>query len=139
MRVRRRTKTLAKKIFLFFPVLLFFAGCSTGMKESLRGIAGVSTKVLEDELPKAVSQEFNLSYDTAYSKVNNILQGIKAYIYAVDNPRKLIAVYVSETDTTPVGIFFQEISKVKTRIQVSSPSQYAKELISKKLFTGLEK
>jgi hypothetical protein len=50
----------------------------------------------------------------------------------------MIAIYVSETDTTPVGLFFKEIDKSNTQVEVSSPSTYAKELISEKVFKLLK-
>jgi hypothetical protein len=120
-------------------VLLFCAGCGIGMKESLRGAAGISTKVLEDNLSGASVKEFNQDYNAVYSRAREIIAEIKAYIYAEDKSRNLIAIYVSDEDTTPVGIFFKEIDKTKTRVSISSPSSYAKELISGKIFSGLEK
>ncbi|MDD5730965.1 MAG: hypothetical protein PHN57_07565, partial [Candidatus Omnitrophica bacterium] len=50
-----------------------------------------------------------------------------------------ILFYVANHDTTPVGLFFDEIEKNRTTVEVSSPSSYAKELISNKIFAGLEK
>jgi len=139
MKRDKRAKGEGYKVFLLYAVFLFCAGCEAVIKEPLRGIAGISTKVLEDQRPSAVSQEFNLGYSAAYSKTLDILKGMQTYIYALDQAKNLIAVYVSEKDTTPVGIFFKETAGGKTQVQVSSPSQYAKESISKKLFTGLEK
>ena len=120
-------------------VLLFCSGCGVGMKESLRGFTGVSTKILEDNLPGADSKEFDLAYDVAYSRVQKVIKEIKAYIYSVDKSKNLIAIYVSEEDTTPVGIFFKGSDNAKTRVLISSPSKFAKELISGKIFSGLEK
>lgn len=127
------------KIILLMAVLLFSSGCGVRLKEGLRGVAGVSTKVLEDKLSSALTKEFNLDYNTVYSKTIDILKNINAYIYAIDNSKNLIAIYVSQTDTTPVGIFFKGLNKTKTQVRVSSPSPYAKELIAGKLFAGLEK
>lgn len=120
-------------------VMVLVCGCGVGMKESLRGVAGISTKVLEDNLPSAESKEFNLGYDPAYSKTRKIIQDIKGYIYAEDKSRDLIAIYVTEEDTTPVGIFFKSVDNAKTRVSISSPSKFAKELIAGKIFSGLEK
>jgi hypothetical protein len=130
-------KTL--KFFMFGAVLIFSAGCGPGMKESLRGVAGISTKVLEDNLATADSKEFDLDYTAVYSKTQKIIQEIGAYVYTVNKSKNLIAIYVSSEDTTPVGIFFKEISSVRTRVSVSSPSKFAKELIAGKIFSGLEK
>jgi hypothetical protein len=134
-----KTQSASRKVVLLLMGLLFCSGCNAGLKEGLRGFAGVSTKVLEDGLPGAATKEFNLSYAVVYSKAMDTLKQIKAYIYAIDNSRNLIAIYVSEEDTTPVGIFFKGIGKDRTQVQVSSPSSYAKGLISDKIFAGLDK
>lgn len=126
-------------ILLLLLALFFCAGCGAGLRENLRGIAGISTKTLEDNLPNAAVQEFNLGYGAAYSKTKSILKEINAFIYTLDESQKLIALYVSEKDTTPVGIFFKEIGGGKVQLQVSSPSSYAKEFIAGKIFAGLEK
>ena len=49
-----------------------------------------------------------------------------------------IAIYLSSTDTTPVGIFFTEESKTSTLIEISSPSTYAKEEVANSIFTGID-
>ncbi len=72
-------------------------------------------------------------------KTLELLARIGAYIYTQDQKKNLIAIYVSEQDTTSVGIFFKQIDTQRTQIEVSSPSTYAKELIAKQLFSGLEK
>ncbi|MCX5708509.1 MAG: hypothetical protein NTY14_06025 [Candidatus Omnitrophica bacterium] len=120
-------------------IMVFVSGCGVGMKESLRGVAGVSTKVLEDNLSGADSKEFDLAYDAVYSQVQKIVKEIGAYVYAVDKSKNLIAIYVTEEDTTPVGIFFKGLDNNKTRVSISSPSKFAKEIISGKIFSGLEK
>ena len=119
--------------------MVLVSGCGVGLKESLRGVTGVSTKVLEDNLSSAESKEFNLGYDLVYSKAQKIIKDIKGYIYAVDKSQNLIAIYVTEEDTTPVGIFFKALNNTKTRVLISSPSKFAKELIAGKIFAGLEK
>lgn len=141
--------------FILATTLCFLSavlsGCAT-IKEMGKGFAGISTKVLEDTRKDALKKSFPLDYDSAYSKVKKILRKegergketkeIKeaegSYIYAEDPAKKMIAVYVSETDTTPVGIFFTVEGKDKTLIEVSSPSVYAKEYIAKNIFTGID-
>jgi hypothetical protein len=117
---------------------LLIGGCS-GLREAVKGFKGVSTKVLEDNLKDSSKKDFNLDYETAYYKAEGVLGDIHCYVYAKDPQKKLIAVYVSETDTTPVGIFFKAIDKNRTQIQVSSPSSFAKESIAEKFFAALDK
>lgn len=119
-------------------LLGIICGCAP-VKECLKGFAGVSTKILEDNRQTALSREINYPYQECYAKTMQILQNIGAYVYSKDNKKQLIAIYVSEEDTTPVGIFFQQKTDNITKIEVSSPSTYAKELIAGRLFAGLEK
>ena len=131
-----------------FCLLSFvLSGCAT-VKEMGKGFAGISTKVLEDTRKDALKRSFPMDYDSSYAEVKKILgkkegqgpgqEGTGSYIYAEDPAKKMIAVYVSEADTTPVGIFFTVERKNKTLIEISSPSTYAKEYIAKNIFTGID-
>lgn len=126
--------------FLICALSLGFlmSGCGTA-KECAKGIAGLSTKVLEDTRKDAIVKVFNYDYNTCYKKTEEILKRTGSYIYARDTKKDLIAVYVSQTDTTPVGLFFSQIDASNTRIEVSSPSTYGKEFISNVVFSSLEK
>lgn len=126
------------KTYFYISILaaLIFSGCAP-IKECTRGFFGVSTKVLEDKRPEALMQTFDTDYATVYEAAKKVLDKIHAYIYAEVKDKGLIAIYVSEEDTTPVGIFFSKVEENKTRVEVSSPSSFAKELITSKLFPGL--
>jgi hypothetical protein len=108
------------------------------MKETARGIAGISTKVLEESRPNALVKVFDYDYNTCYNKIKDVLKENGCYIYAEEPKKQLIAIYVSETDTTPVGIFIKEVSSKTTQVEISSQSTYSKELIAKYVFSGLE-
>ena len=119
--------------------IVFLAGCS-GTKEVLKGLAGVSTKVLEEGRKDALKKDFNYDLMTCYNDTKAILTRDGSYIYADElKSKRMIAIYISYEDTTPVGIFFSEISEGQTRVEISSPSIYGKETIAKRLFTALEK
>jgi hypothetical protein len=120
---------------LSFIILL--SGCATVI-EGTKGVLGISTKSLEEGRKDAIAKSFNYDYSTCYAKTQGILKQIDAYIYAQDKKKSMIAIYVSETDTTPVGLFFKEIDTNNTQIEVSSPSKYAKETIAKRLFAIME-
>ncbi|MFC1675218.1 DUF3568 family protein [Candidatus Omnitrophota bacterium] len=119
-------------------LLISLSGCAT-IKECAKGFAGVSTKVLEDGRNEAISMKFNTDYDTCYKLSEEILARIGTYTYARDTSKQMIAVFLSEEDTTPVGIFISKIDEKNTQIEVSSPSTFARETISTKLFSFLEK
>lgn len=125
-------------VILIFAFYIFnFIGCAT-IIEGAKGFAGMSTKVIEDNRKDAIKKTFNHDYNACYNKAKETLEVIGAYIYAENKNKNLIAVYVSEEDTTPVGLFFKSIDSSSTQVEVSSPSTYAKELIAKKIFFGLE-
>jgi hypothetical protein len=120
-------------------VILF--GCATA-KEMGKGFLGVSTQVLEEKRKSALKKSFALDYDGCSAKVKEILKGSEkekeSPIYAQDAQKKMIAVYLTQVDTTPVGIFFTREAENKTLIEVASSSTYAKEEIANRIFTGLD-
>lgn len=118
--------------------LLSLGGCAA-ITDGAKGIAGISTKVLEEGRNSAISKAVAYDYQNTYNKTLETLTRTGSYIYAKNPKKQMLAIYISETDTTPVGIFFKEIDAGHTRIEVSSPSTYAKELISKRIFLSLEK
>jgi ABC-type Fe3+-hydroxamate transport system substrate-binding protein len=112
------------------------AGCA-GFNETCRGIAGTSVKILEDKRAEAVTRTFESDMNTVSGKIEQALEKMNAYVYARENDGRLIAVYVSESDTTPVGIFMtQEAGGV--RVEVSSPSGYAKETVAQNIFAEFD-
>lgn len=117
------------------------SGCAT-VKEMGKGFIGVSTQVLEEKRKDALKKSFVLDYDGCYVKVKEILKGNvkekESPIYAEDAKKKMIAVYLTQIDTTPVGIFFTEEPGGNTLIEISSPSIYAKEEIANRIFTGID-
>ncbi len=119
---------------LVFVILI--SGCSS-LKEAFRGFRGVSTKILEEGRAQAIVKTFNYDYFTVFTKSLDSLKIMKSYVYAQDVKKHMIAIYVSEEDTTPVGIFFKETGASSTQVEVASPSTYAKEIISAKLFKAL--
>jgi hypothetical protein len=127
--------TLTTTVYVLLTVL---SGCAT-VKEMGKGFIGVSTQVLEEKRKDALKKSFALGYNDCYVKVKNILnlKDKESYIYAEDLKNKMIAIYLSSTDTTPVGIFFTEETGPNTLIEISSPSIYAKEEIANRIFAGL--
>jgi len=113
-------------------------GCAT-ITEGVKGFAGVSTRALEDNRKTAITKAFNYDYFTCYTQTLDILKRMQAYIYMQSIKKHMIAIYVSEQDTTPVGLFFKEIDATNTQVEVSSLSTYAKEFISGKVFSVLDK
>lgn len=124
------------KLFLLFSIFCFLSGCS-GLKEATRGFAGVSTKILEDKRGEAIKKDFSGDLPGIHNKIIGILKKEGAYVYRDDLAHNLVALYLSNTDTTPVGVFLTDIDKGNTRIEVSSPSTYGKEVIADIIFSSL--
>ncbi len=144
--MKRSTGFTLTTICCLLSAVLF--GCAT-VKEAAKGFAGISTKVLEEKRKDAAKETFAVGYDSCYAKVKDILkEKIKvkddeteiessSYVYAEDAQMKMLGVYLLETDTTPVGIFFTEVDKGHTMVEISSPSIYAKEHMANRIFTGI--
>lgn len=129
-------KTL-RMILLWGCCVITVSGCA-GVKECAKGFAGISTRVLEEGRKEAIAMTFDYDYAALYARAKEILTRTHSYIYAQSQAKHMIAFFVSEWDTTAVGIFFKEIEANKTEIQVSSPSTYAKELIAGRISSVLE-
>ncbi|MFA4888128.1 MAG: hypothetical protein WC628_00945 [Candidatus Omnitrophota bacterium] len=127
---------LKSKIIGIFLIVILFSGCETA-KEYSKGFLGISTKALEDNRKNAVVKDFDMDYDTCYKMAKEGLIARRTYIYAEDRKKGMIAVYASGDDTVAVGVFFQKIDNAKTRVEVSSTSIYAKELVSGYVFAAL--
>lgn len=123
-----------------FSVLVFciflFSGCAR-VKETTKSFLGVSTQILENCRKDAVKETFQCGYDDCYALALNVLKQMKAYTYSKDKAKGLIAVYVSEEDTTPVGVFFTALDQQRTQLEVCSPSSSAKEYIAMRLFSQI--
>lgn len=125
------------RILFFVLCVLNFTGCAMAI-EGAKGFAGISTKVLEEKRGEAIIDSFDYDDEDCYNKAKAILLDMGAYIYSQDAKRKMLGIYLSQTDTTPVGLFFQRIDATHTRIEVSSPSVSAKEFIAQHLFFRLK-
>lgn len=112
------------------------AGCAK-MKEGIRSITATSTREVENSRNKSIKKVFECDYFTCYSKTRDALKHIGSYVYAEDKKQDLIAIYVSQKDTTPVGLFFKEIDSAHTQIEISSPSSFARDSIAEKIFANL--
>lgn len=121
--------------------LLLLTGCAAvkdAAVEGAKSVAGVSTMALEDNRKNAIKKTFNYNADVCYNESKRILKNMGCYIYAQEPQKKMLAAYISELDTTPVGIFFKVVDADNAQVEVSSPSTFGKEFVSKRLFMALE-
>lgn len=125
-----------RSIFLIIGAFIFL-GCAA-VTEGTKGFLGVSTKQLEEARAQAIKKTFPCGYDTCYNKTKEILRKKGSYIYTEDRSKRMIAAYLSEDETTAAGLFFTSIDANNTQIEISSASQYGKEYIAKRVFSGLD-
>lgn len=135
--MNKKGKAMDYRTLFIISLLPVISGCAT-LTDAGKGFAGVSTKSLEEGRKNALTRVFDCDYDACFEKVKKVLGHTGSYVYAQDKKKRMMAVYISEEDTTPVGIFFKQVEASKTQVEVSSPSTYGKELISSRLFTALE-
>jgi hypothetical protein len=119
-------------------MIVLLAGCA-GVRETAKGVAGVSTKALEDGRANAIKKTFSVDYAKCRDMVNEVLKENSVYVYARDEAKKMIAFYLTESDTTPVGVFFTALNDTSTEVAVTSPSRYSKEFIADKISARFEK
>ncbi|MDP2904793.1 MAG: hypothetical protein Q8O22_00645 [Candidatus Omnitrophota bacterium] len=125
----------SKRIFAvigFLSLVTGFLGCAA-VTEGVKGVLGSSTRALEVGRKNALKETFAYNLDVCYDKLKMGLLKRGCYIYALDPQQKMIAVYVSRTDTTPVGVFFTKVDDNNTQVEVSSPSVWAKEFMLKRV------
>lgn len=123
--------------FVLSAVMLFFLnGCAT-IKDAPKGFLGISTRALEESRGDAVSKTFEFDYDICYNKTLEALSQIDSRVYAKDPKKDLVAVYVTEEDTTPIGFFFTKVEAGKTKVEIASPSFFAKERMARRIFAIL--
>jgi hypothetical protein len=129
---------MAVRITGLMICLFLFGGCA-GVKEGARGFAGISTKVLEDSRPSALSKTIPAGFEECFARTEGFLSAAGCYLYAKDKNKGLLAVYVSETDTTPVGCFLSGAEAGTTRLEVSSAGTAAREFVAGKVFAAWDK
>jgi hypothetical protein len=125
-------------VFIFGFLISALLGCQT-LKEGTKGFLGVSTRSLEEARSNAIVKTFSYDYNACYTMAKDILKHMKSYVYADEPKKHMVAFYISEQDTTPVALFFKEIDKANTQVEVSSLSTYAREFISEKVLSVLDK
>lgn len=118
-------------IILFGCLVLACCGCAS-LKEGTRQFLAISTRDIENSRSAAIAATVEYAYADCYQMVEDRLVEIGSYIYA--RRKGLIAVYISSTDTTPAGVFFEEIDAQKTRLEIASPAADTKEYLAEKIF-----
>ena len=135
-KINPNAKLQITNVILILSFVILISGCAC-VREVCKGLAGISTKVLEDKREEASTKVIGYDLITCHNRIRSILKAGGSCIYADDLNNDMIAIYVSEEDTTPVGVFLTDRGMSSTLVEVSSPSIYGKEKIAKLLFDTL--
>ncbi len=121
-----------KIVVAVIAVSVLLSGCTTP-GDYWKKVVGVSTKGIEESRADAVSKVFDYDYKTCYDKTETLLKKMpKVSVFA--KTKSMIAVYVIDPNTTPVGIFFKEIDAGHTQVDVASGSTPTRDWVAKNVF-----
>ena len=127
-----------KKFILI--VLLFFVGCSPF---EFARLIGTGTKIFREK-GKVYDKTFNKNFFSSYDETVLILRKLGTHFYRGERKKGFIVVthfnesYRFCTESTEVAVFFKEIGKTKTLIEVASLNYSLAEYASEQIFNGLE-
>lgn len=128
-----------KKNITFWMIglsILLSAGASYSATpaEAFKSFFAVSTSELEDLKKDALVKIFEYDYKTCYEKTLVLVEKMsEAQIYA--RKKNMIAVYCIAFNSTPAGIFFEEVDKSHTKVLISSASSSAKDWVALNVFS----
>ncbi len=124
-----------KNIIVVSVLCLFMCGCSTcGNVNVWREVTGTSTKGVEAARVDAMKKILDYDYKTCYEKVEACLKKMP-YVSVYYKDKGMIAIYVTNPNTTSVGIFFTETDSGHTQVDVSSESTPTKEWVANSIFS----
>ena len=103
-------------------------------------IWGSSTRALDQARDKAITKTYDKPYWDSVRSAIAVIEKKHWIIFKKDEVKGYIVVMGVRgcVNTTEIGIFFDELSDTKTKIEVSSLSTNAKRKVSKALFHGLD-
>ncbi|MDD3151043.1 MAG: hypothetical protein PHV68_09475 [Candidatus Gastranaerophilales bacterium] len=119
--------------------MIFFTACSP---LEISRLFGAGTKQFLKK-GKINTQEFDLDYFSCYNKSYRALKDLGANIYrGSKNKGYLVAMdftaeFKQSNQSTEVALFFEEISKNKTRLKVASLNSKLSDFAAKRIFNYL--
>lgn len=129
-----------KYLITIFIIPLLLTSCSP--LETAR-LAGMSLKTFKTK-GKVSSQTFEKDKATCYKQAEKIIKDLEAILYRGSLKKEFIVsmgynqIFPAASYSTEVALFFQEIDKNKTKIQISSLNHNLSEFISEKIFNELK-
>ena len=122
-----------KKALIILAACIVLGGCATA-PEAVKCFLGISTKELEVDRKDAAVKVFDYDYNTCYAKAKGIIEKMPQVSIYAEN-RSMIAVYYTNPNVNPVGLFFTSVDAAHTKVEVSSASPGAKEWVAKNIFS----
>jgi hypothetical protein len=122
-------------------LVLFFAGCSP---LEIGNVFGIGTKAFREK-GKIYTKTFEKDIFSCYTQTRKFLEHIGASFYRGSRKKNFMVmthfngIFLQCNESTEVAIFFKEIDKFKTNVEVSSLNYSLSEFVSAKLFKELEK
>jgi len=134
---------MSKVIISLIIIFLIFG--HTDPVELTKQILGVSIKSLKEEQIGRKSKVFNYDYSSCYEKTLQVLKEMGVYIFRKSKRGHYIVamnfdkVFEKCIDTTEVGVFFEEINREQTRVDIKCGNLDLVKFIAREVFPRLEK
>ena len=128
-----------KRIIVVF--LLFFLGCSP---LEISRLLGAGTRPFKEQ-GKVYAKIFDSDFFSCYEQITRDLKEMQTSFYRGSREQSFIVVthfngvFAQCSEATEVAIFFTEVDKVKTKVEVTSLNYSLAEFVASKLFDDLEK
>jgi hypothetical protein len=127
---------------LIVALALFCSSCAVwdDTVEVGKTLWGSSTRALEQARDRAITHNYDKSYWDCVRSAIAVVNKKGWVIFKKDEIKGYMVVMGVKgcVNTTEIGIFFDELSDTRTRIEISSLSTNAKRLVAKGLFHGMD-
>jgi len=128
---------------ILFLAIVFSVGCAR-LTEDVKVFAGTSTKALEEAKTTSglnQSEVFKGAYPDIYRQVYDLLKKkqITLFLYSQLKHRIVAMHFLGDSDTTEVGIFFEEVGTRETKVIITSLSPGRLKIATGLIFFDLEK
>ena len=135
---------MKKELLIIFLSVAFLSSCSY-VSETAKVIWGSSTRALENARDEAAAASFRCDIGECFDAVVSLTEEDedgkgKYFDLFLKNKKRNILVLMKVsgvTDTTEVGVFFEDGGVKNTRIEVVSLSPRAQRVSSKRIFDSL--
>ena len=125
--------------YMIALLLVVLAGCAQ-TTEVAKTIWGSSTRALEDARAEAITKTYDRGYWDCIRASLDVMAKESFQVFKKDEVKGYMVLMgiKGAVNTTEVGVFFEEVSENKVRIEISSLSTKAKRIVAKKLFHGMD-